>query len=48
MVLGYLTCIESRIQKYKLRRSEGMANGTWTEEERLKCKKIFKFHEIYY
>ncbi len=38
-----ITCIESRIQKYKLRRSEGMANGTWTEEERLKCKKIFKF-----
>lgn len=37
-----ITCMESRIQKYKLRRSEGMAKGVWTEQERLKCKKIFK------
>lgn len=38
-----ITCVESRIQKYKARRSAAMAAGTWTEEERQKCKKIFKF-----
>lgn len=38
-----ITCMESRIQKYKARRFAGMENGTWTEEERRKCKKIFKF-----
>ena len=47
--IGYLslvtmiTCVESRIQKYKARRSAGIAAGTWTEEERQKSKKIFKF-----
>ena len=38
-----ITCVESRIQKYKARRSAAMASGTWTEEERQKSKKIFKF-----
>ena len=38
-----ITCIESRIQKYKAKRSEGRKAGTWTEEERQKYKKIFKF-----
>ena len=38
-----ITCIESRIQKYKARRSAAMNAGTWTEEERQKSKKIFKF-----
>lgn len=38
-----ITCIESRIQKYKARRSAAMKAGTWTEEERQKSKKIFKF-----
>ena len=37
-----VTCIESRIQKYKARRSAAMDAGTWTEEERQKSKKIFK------
>lgn len=37
-----ITCMESRIQKYKARRTEGLREGKWTEEERLKCK-IFKF-----
>ncbi len=37
-----IACIESRIQKYKARRSAAMKNGTWTEEERQKSKKIFK------
>ena len=37
-----VTCIESRIQKYKARRSAAMNAGTWTEEERQKSKKIFK------
>ena len=37
------TCVEARIQKYKARRSAAMASGTWTEEERQKSKKIFKF-----
>ena len=37
-----VTCIESRIQKYKARRSAAMTAGTWTEEERQKSKKIFK------
>ena len=38
-----ITCVESRIQKYKARRSAAMAAGTWTEEERQKSKKTFKF-----
>ena len=38
-----ITCVESRIQKYKARRSAAIAAGTWTEEERQKSKKIFKF-----
>ena len=38
-----ITCVESRIQKYKARRSAAMEAGTWTEEERQKSKKIFKF-----
>ena len=38
-----ITCVESRIQKYKARRSAAMKAGTWTEEERQKSKKIFKF-----
>ena len=38
-----ITCMESRIQKYKARRSTAMKAGTWTEEERKKSKKIFKF-----
>ena len=38
-----ITCVESRIQKYKARRSAGLSSGTWTEEERQKSKKIFKF-----
>ena len=38
-----ITCVESRIQKYKARRSAAMAAGTWMEEERQKSKKIFKF-----
>ncbi len=38
-----ITCVEARIQKYKARRSAAMASGTWTEEERQKSKKIFKF-----
>ena len=38
-----ITCVESRIQKYKARRSAALASGTWTEEERQKSKKIFKF-----
>lgn len=38
-----ITCMESRIQKYKARRSAAMDAGTWTEEERQKSKKIFKF-----
>ena len=37
-----VTCIESRIQKYKASRSAAMNAGTWTEEERQKSKKIFK------
>ena len=38
-----ITCVESRVQKYKARRSAAMKAGTWTEEERQKSKKIFKF-----
>ncbi|MBQ0083157.1 MAG: hypothetical protein KBS52_00100, partial [Clostridiales bacterium] len=38
-----ITCVESRVQKYKARRSAAMKDGTWTEEERQKNKKIFKF-----
>ncbi len=38
-----ITCVESRVQKYKARRSAAMKVGTWTEEERQKGKKIFKF-----
>lgn len=38
-----ITCMESRIQKYKAARSAGLGNGTWTEKERQKYKKIFKF-----
>ena len=38
-----ITCVESRVQKYKARRSAAMKDGTWTEEERQKSKKIFKF-----
>ncbi len=38
-----ITCVESRIQKYKARRYAAMSSGTWTEEERQKSKKIFKF-----
>ena len=38
-----ITCMESRIQKYKARRSAALSEGKWTEEERRKCKKIFKF-----
>ena len=38
-----ITCIESRVQKYKAKRSAAMKAGTWTEEERQKSKKIFKF-----
>ena len=37
-----ITCMESRIQKYKARRSAAMKEGRWTEEERQKSKKIFK------
>ena len=40
--VAMVTCIESRIQKYKARRSAAMNAGTWTEEERQKSKKIFK------
>lgn len=39
----FIVCIEARIQKYKSRRFIAMKEGTWTEEERQKCKKIFKF-----
>ncbi len=38
-----INCMEARIQKYKARRAEAMAKGIWTEEERAKSKKIFKF-----
>lgn len=38
-----ITCMESRIQKYKAIRSASIADGTWTEEKRQKYKKIFKF-----
>ena len=41
--VAMITCVESRIQKYKARRSAAMKDGTWTEEERQKSKKIFKF-----
>ena len=41
--VAMITCVESRIQKYKARRSAAMKAGTWTEEERQKSKKIFKF-----
>ena len=41
--VAMITCVESRIQKYKARRSAAMESGTWTEEERQKSKKIFKF-----
>lgn len=41
--VAMITCIESRIQKYKVRRSAAIKAGTWTEEERQKSKKIFKF-----
>ncbi len=37
-----ISCIESRIQKYKAKRSDAMKAGIWTEEERQKSKKIFK------
>ena len=40
--VAMITCIESRIQKYKERRSAAMNAGTWTEEERQKGKEIFK------
>ena len=42
-VVTMITCMESRIQKYKARRYYAMNAGTWTPEERMKCKKIFKF-----
>ena len=42
-IVTMITCMESRIQKYKGRRYNAMNAGTWTPEERLKCKKIFKF-----
>lgn len=42
-IVTMITCVESRIQKYKARRSAAMKAGTWTEEERQKSKKIFKF-----
>ncbi|MCQ2386048.1 MAG: hypothetical protein MJ078_05190 [Clostridia bacterium] len=38
----FITCVESRVQKYKARRSAAIDAGTWTEEERQKSKKIFK------
>lgn len=41
--VAMITCVESRVQKYKARRSAAMKDGTWTEEERQKSKKIFKF-----
>ncbi|MBP5155939.1 MAG: hypothetical protein J6252_05090, partial [Clostridia bacterium] len=42
-VVTMITCMESRIQKYKGRRYSAINAGTWTPEERMKCKKIFKF-----
>ena len=42
-IVAMITCMESRIQKYKARRYHAMQAGTWTPEERMKCKKIFKF-----
>ena len=41
--VAMITCVESRVQKYKARRSAAMKAGTWTEEERQKSKRIFKF-----
>lgn len=41
-VVTMITCMESRIQKYKARRYNAMKAGTWTPEERMKSKKIFK------
>ncbi|MBP5772579.1 MAG: hypothetical protein J6W35_00675 [Eubacterium sp.] len=42
-IVTMITCMESKIQKYKARRFKAMSAGTWTEEERKKSKKIFKF-----
>ena len=42
-IVTMITCMESRIQKYKARRYNAMNAGTWTPEERTKSKKIFKF-----
>ena len=42
-VVTMITCMESRIQKYKAKRYNAINAGTWTPEERMKCKKIFKF-----
>ncbi len=38
-----ITCMESKIQKYKAIRTAELSKGTWTEEKRQKYKKIFKF-----
>ncbi len=35
--------LAGQIMKYKASRSAAMASGTWTEEERQKSKKIFKY-----
>lgn len=42
-VVTMITCIESRVHKYKTIRSAAMENGTWSEEERKKAKQVFKF-----
>ncbi len=39
----FIVCMEARIQKYKARRFVATLEGRWTEEERQKSKKIFKF-----
>ena len=41
-IVTMITCMESKIQKYKARRYKAMQAGNWTPEERQKCKKIFK------
>ncbi len=41
-VITLTTCMETRIQKYKARRTKALSENNWTDEEREKSKKIFK------
>lgn len=37
-----IICMETKVQLYKKTRAEALANGTWTQEAKLRAKEIFK------